>query len=210
MKILVTGGDSKFAKALKNENPDLYYNPGKFELNLLETDSVKKYTSIITEVDGIILNANTFPSPPMDWFDEGQVKQFNEMFNFYIVATNQLIQQYSPKLKFIIGLSTGLINKQDKMYEPYSYIFGKELLTNHLFRLSCNEKYKDIKIFSINPGPMQNEKEYAFHAKLMNNVIDNYQNYESDKLYSIRDGVSNDVVEEFMKSFKEKESKKLI
>ncbi len=60
MKILVTGGDSKFAKALKNENPDLYYNPGKFELNLLETDSVKKYTSIITEVDGIILNANTF------------------------------------------------------------------------------------------------------------------------------------------------------
>lgn len=210
MKILVTGGESKFAKALKNENPDLYYNPGKFQLNLLETDSIKRYTSIITEVDGIILNANTFPPPPMDWFDEGQVKQFNEMFNFYIVATNQLIQQYSPKLKFIIGLSTGLINKQDKMYEPYSYIFGKELLTNHLFRLSCNEKYKDIKIFSINPGPMQNEKEYAFHAKLMNNVIDNYQNYESDKLYSIRDGVSNDVVEEFMKSFEEKESKKII
>jgi hypothetical protein len=71
-------------------------------------------------------------------------------------------------------------------------------------------QYKDIKIFSINPGPMQNEKEYAFHAKLMNNVIDNYQNYKSDKLYSIRDGVSNDVVEEFMKSFKEKKSKKLI
>jgi hypothetical protein len=210
MKILVTGGDSKFAKALKNENPELYYTPGKFQLNLLEIDSIKRYTSIITEVDGIILNANMFPPPPTDWFDKEQVKLFNEIFNFYIVATNQLIQQYYPKLKFIIGLSTGLINKQDKMYEPYSYIFGKELLTNHLFRLSCNEKYKDIKIFSINPGPMQNEKEYAFHAKLMKNIVDNYQNYESDKSYSIRDGVSNEVVEEFMKSSETEENKKLI
>ena len=207
MKILVTGGDSKFAKALKNESPDLYYTPGKFQLNLLETDSIKRYTSIITEVDGIILNANTFPQPPSDWFDENQVKQFTEIFNLYIVSTNRLIQMYFPKLKFIIGLSTGLINKQDKLYEPYSYIFGKELLTNHLFRLSCNEKYKNIKIFSINPGPMQNESEYALHAKLMNNVINNYQNYENDKLYSIRDGISNDIVEEYMKSFKKVERK---
>ena len=77
------------------------------------------------------------------------------------------------------------------MGEPYSYIFGKELLTNHLFRLSCNEKYKHIKMFSINPGPMQNEKEYQFHAKLMYNIVNNYENYESGETFRIGDGVSN-------------------
>ena len=210
MKILVTGGDGRFAKALKNENPNLYYTPGKFQLNLLENISVKRYTSIINQVDGIILNANTTPNPPTDWFNEEQVKNFNDIFNLYITSTNQLIQEYSPKLKFIIGLSTGLIDKKDKLYEPYSYIFGKELLTNHLFRLSCNEKYKHIKMFSINPGPMENEKEYEFHAKLMFDIVNNYKNYNNGEMYSIRDGISNDMVEEFMKSLSAEKNKSLI
>ena len=200
MKILVTGGNGKFAQALKNQNPDLYYTPGKSELNLLDTNSVKQYASIVNEVDGIILNAFCAPPVPMDWFNEQQVKEFNNIFHLHIVATNQLIQQYSPKLKFIIGLSTGMVNKQDRLGEPYSYIFGKELLSNHLFRLSCNEKYKDIKMFSINPGPMRDEKEYKFHAKLMYDVVSNYQNYKDGDMVSIRDGISNDVVEEFMSS----------
>ena len=30
---------------------------------------------------------------------------------------------------------------------------------NHIFRLSCQEKYKHIKMFSLNPGPMRNDEE---------------------------------------------------
>lgn len=198
MNILVTGGEGKFAQALKNENSELYYTPNRSQLNLLEPRSIKQYTSIITDVDGIILNANSIPRVPDDWFNEDSIKEFNNIFSLYVIATHQLIQQYSSTLKFVIGLSTGLINKNDRMGEPYSYIFGKELLTNHLFRLSCNEKYKHIKMFSIDPGPMQNEKEYAFHANLMCNVVNNYENYESGEIFSIRDGVSNDMAEKFM------------
>jgi hypothetical protein len=210
MKILVTGGDGKFAQALKKQNNDLYYTPGKFQLNLLDSESIKRYTSIISEVDGIILNAISAPPVPTDWFNEQQIKQFNDIFNLHIIATNRLIQQYSSKLKFIIGLSTGLINKKDRMGEPYSYIFGKELLTNHLFRLSCNEKYKHIKMFSINPGPMQNEKEYEFHANLMYNIVNNYDSYKSGEMFSIRDGISNDIVEKFMSSSDNEKPIKLI
>jgi len=200
MKILVTGGDGKFAQALKNQNSELYYTPGKSQLNLLETESVKKYTSTITEVDGIILNATSLPPVPTDWFDEKQVKEFNNIFNLYIISTNQLIQKYSPKLKFIIGLTTGLVDKKEKMGEPYSYIFGKELLSNHLFRLSCNEKYQHIKMFSINPGHMGNEMEYNFHAKLMYDIVNNYENYKSGESFWIRDGISLDILEKFMAS----------
>jgi hypothetical protein len=208
MKILVTGGDGKFAKALKNHNSELYHTPGRPQLNLLEPESIKQYTSTITEVDGIILNAISVPQVPTDWFDEQQVKEFYNLFNLYITATNQLIQQYSPK--FVIGLSTGLIDKKDRVGDYYSYVFGKELLVTHLFRLSCNEQYKHIKMFSINPGSMQNEKEYAFHAKLMYNIVNNYESYESGEIFSIRDGVSNDEVEEFMSSYDDNKSKKLI
>jgi hypothetical protein len=210
MKILVTGGDGKFAQALKNHNSDLYYTPGKPQLNLLKSDSVKQYTSIIKDIDGIILNAVSAPNVPIDWFDEQQIKEFNNVFNLYIIATNQLIQQYSPKLKFIIGLTTGLINKKDRISEPYSYIFGKELLSNHLFRLLCNEKYKHIKMFCINPGPMQNQKEYEFHAKLMSDIVNNYENYKSGEIFSIRDGISNDDVKNFMSLSSVEQSKKLI
>jgi hypothetical protein len=208
MKILVTGGDGKFAQALKNQNSELYYTPGKFQLNLLETESVKRYTSIITEVDGIILNAINIPNEPTDWFNEQQIKEFNDVYTLYITATNQLIQQYLPKLKFVIGLSTGLIDKRDRVGHSYGYVFGKELLVNHLFRLSCNEKYKDIKMFSINPGPMQNEKEYEFHANLMYDIVNNYDNYKSGEIFSIRNGVSNDMVEKFMSSSDDNKSKK--
>ena len=210
MKILVTGGDSKFAKALKNENPELYYTPGRTQLNLLESMSVKQYTSIITDVDGIILNANSIPRLPDDWFNEASIKEYNNIFTLYVIATHQLIQQYSSRLKFIIGMSTGDVIKEYKIGEPFPYIFGKEVLTNLLFRLQCNDKYKHIKMFNINPAPMQDEKQYAFHAKLMKNIVDSYQNYESGEMYEIRDGVSNEDVEEFMKSFEKEENRKLI
>ena len=51
-------------------------------------------------------------------------------------------------------------------------------------------------MFSINPGPMQNQKEYQFHAKLMYNIVNNYDSYKSGETFWIRDGVSNDIVHE--------------
>ena len=84
MKILVTGGNGKFAKALKNHNSELYHTPGRPQLNLLEPESIKQYTSTITEVDGIILNAISVPQVPTDWFDEQQVKEFYNLFNLYL------------------------------------------------------------------------------------------------------------------------------
>jgi hypothetical protein len=209
MKVLVTGGDSKFAQALKNENPELYYTPGRTQLNLLEPASVKQYTSIITDVDGIILNANSIPRLPDDWFNEASIKEYNNIFSLYVIATHQLIQQYSSRLKFIIGMSTGGVKKEYKIGEPYSYIFGKEVLANLLFRLPCNDKYKHIKMFNINPQGMQTQEQYQDKAKLMYNIVNNYENYESGEMYEINDVISNDIVKEFTQSF-EQESKKLI
>lgn len=188
MKILVTGGDGRFAQKLKNENPNLYLTPNKNELNLSDPMSIKKYGSIISEVDGIILNANLPGPEPQDYSDLSQVKPFKDMFNFYVLATTQLIEQYSPNLKFVIGLSTGLVARRDRVGHSYAYVFGKDLLTNHIFRLSCLDKYKHIKMFNINPGPMMDDEGYEHHAKLMYDIIHDYEKYEDGEMYSIRGG----------------------
>jgi len=188
MKILVTGGDGKFAQKLKNENPDLYLTPGKNELNIIDPMSIKNYGSVVSEVDGIILNANMGAPEPQDWFDDGQVKPFRDMFDFYVVSTTRLIEQYAPNLKFVIGLTTGMVARKDRIGHSYPYIFGKELLTNHIFRLSCQDKYKHIKMFNINPGPMMDDEGYEYHSKLMYDVVHNLEKYEDGELYSIRGG----------------------
>ena len=185
MKILVTGGGGKFAQALKKANPDLYLTPNKNELNLLDPVSIKKYGSIISEVDGIILSANLPYFEPQDYSDLTQVKPFKEMFNFYVLATSQLIEQYSPNLKFVIGLSTGLVAKKDRVGHSYGYVFGKDLLTNHIFRLSCLDKHKHINMFSVFPGGMMDEEGYEHNAKLMYNIVQGYKKYKDGELYYI-------------------------
>ena len=188
MKILVTGGNGRFATKLKQQTPDLYYTPGKETLNLLNSESIKNYASLVSEVDGIILNGNMGSPEPNDWFDVNQIESFKKLFDFNIIAPTQLIQQYLPNLKFVIALSTGLILKKDRFGELYPYVFGKELLTNHIFRLSCQEKYKHIKMFSLNPGPMRNDEEYEYHSKLMYDIVHNLEKYENGEMYSIRGG----------------------
>ena len=68
-------------------------------------------------------------------------------------------------------------------------------------------------MFNINPAPMQDEKQYAFHAKLMKNIVDSYQNYESGEMYDdpiesgylklrhFEDSVLNDIFEMFVDKF---------
>lgn len=55
-------------------------------------------------------------------------------------------------------------------------------------------------MFSINPGHMGNEMEYNFHAKLMYDIVNNYENYKSGESFWIRDGISLDILEKFMAS----------
>lgn len=59
---------------------------------------------------------------------------------------------------------------------------------NHIFRLSCQEKYKHIKMFSLNPGPMRNDEEYEYHSKLMYDIVHNLEKYENGEMYSIGGG----------------------
>ena len=57
MKILVTGGNSRFAKKLKEVNGDKYITPSKQELDLLDKESILKFYENNKDIDGIIFNA---------------------------------------------------------------------------------------------------------------------------------------------------------
>jgi hypothetical protein len=183
MKILVTGGNSRLAKKLKEVKGDVFITPGKDELNLLDVNSIKSFYENNKQIDGIIFNGAINNGDPMaspdDWFDKNKVDSLVEIFKLNHVATSLLINLYKDTLKFGIGLSTGLINHADKFECCPPYVLGKEILKNTIERFSYTSHLKHIKLFSINPGPMSDDESYLKHANILYKVTQNVDKVEA-------------------------------
>jgi len=82
MKILVTGGNGKLPKKLKELNGDKYLTPTKEELNLLDKESIKNFFEHNQDIEGIIFSATLYPGQDMhhteDWFNDDNLKILNK------------------------------------------------------------------------------------------------------------------------------------
>jgi len=171
MKILVTGGQSKFGSSIKKIHGDIILNPGRDELDLESVESVKSYVGNNPDIDVIIFNANQQHYSSLntieEFSDEQKVDGLYKTFSLQVISTGILLHAYKSTLKKVIGLTTGMVNEP----ETDSYVFGKELMTMTLKRLSHLEEFKEVNFIYMNPGGMNTEEEYDNHASLIMNWI---------------------------------------
>lgn len=189
MKILVTGGNSRFARKLKELNGDKFITPSKEELNLLDKNSIMKFYEENKDIDGIIFNGTINDGSNLNeytnWINEETEKTLISVFSIHYIATGLLIHLYKDRLKFAIGLSTGLIIHEQKNQCCPIYTLGKEILKNTIERFSYTDHLKHIKMFNLNPGGMGNDEQYQKHAIILNKIIDNIDKVESGIFDSI-------------------------
>lgn len=177
MKILVTGGNSRFAKKLKEVGGDKYITPTKQELNLVDKASILRFYENNKDIDGIIFNAKNSGgevfSTVEQWLDSNNEAMLIDVLKLNYIATGLLVHLYKDSLKFVVGLSTGMINHDSKPQCCPVYIFEKEILKNTIERFSYTQHLEGIKMFSINPGPMNTDQEYYNHAVKMDRIVSN-------------------------------------
>jgi hypothetical protein len=195
MKILVTGGNSRLSKKLKEVDENIFLTPGKDELNLLDKKSIINFYENNKDIDGIIFNAainnGDLMSSPEDWQNDNKINELVDIFKLNHVSTSLLIHLYKDTLKFGIGLSTGLINHNEKNQCCPPYVLGKEILKNTVERFSYTDHLKHIKLFSINPGPMFDDEGYLKHANILYKIIKNVDKVESGTFGWILDSKFN-------------------
>ena len=177
MKILITGGNSSFAKKLKEIGGDKYITPTRQELDLVDKASILKFYENNKDIDGIIFNArnsgNDLLSTVEQWLDSGNEAMLIDVLKLNYIATGALIHLYKDSLRFVVGLSTGMINHDSKPQCCPSYIFEKEILKNTIERFSYTQRLEGIKMFNINPGPMNTDQEYYNSAIKMDKIVSN-------------------------------------
>ena len=195
MKILVTGGNGKLPKKLKELNGDKYLTPTKEELNLLDKESIKNFFEHNQDIEGIIFSATLYPGQDMihteDWFNDDNLKIINDSFNLNYTAIGQLIHLYKDKLKFVIGLTTGMIDHSSQNQCCPLYILGKEVMKNTIERFSYNLQLRHIKMFNLNPGPMNDSDEYHKHSIILDNMTNNIDKINSGAFEWIGDSKFN-------------------
>lgn len=191
MKILVTGGQSKFGSSIKKIHGDIILNPGKDELDLESVESVKSYVENNPDIDVIIFNANQKHYSSLntieEFSDEQKVEGLNKTFSLQVISTGILLHAYKSTLKKVIGLTTGMVNEP----ETDSYVFGKEMLTITLKRLSHLEEFNNVHFIYMNPGGMSTEEEYDHHATLIMNWINGENTENIDSMVWIGDNLND-------------------
>ena len=177
MKILITGGNSTFAKKLKEVGGDKYITPTRQELNLVDKASILKFYENNKDIDGIIFNARNSGSNVLStveqWLDSNNEAMLIDILKLNYIATGLLIHLYKDSLKFVVGLPTSMVNHDSKPQCCPVYIFEKEVLKNTIERFSYTQHLKGIKMFNINPGPMNTDQEYYNHAVKMDRILNN-------------------------------------
>ena len=197
MKILVTGGNGKFAQALKNQNPDLYYTPGKSELNLLDVNSILNFYNKNRDIDGILLNATMYPSNFYqfdDFFDENIINNFINSFKLVAIGNQQLINLYKDKVKFVINISSGATYKKKPYGDHFGYKLVKTISNFVLEEYSVNKQkiYDNIKFIIFNPSHMETLEQYESQAKLLFSIVKNINECKTGyEYYPYKDGISD-------------------
>ncbi len=102
-KIVVSGGDGRFARVLKKiVNSKDYYFPNKSKLNILDTKSLERY---LTKINPTYFIHTAALSRPMDIHD----KQISKSINLNIIGTCNVVK-VCEKLKIkLIYFSTGYV-----------------------------------------------------------------------------------------------------
>ena len=107
-KIIVTGGDGRFAQVLKKENNKLnFFFPSKKKFNILDVDLMKKYIQKI-KPKYIIHCAGL--SRPMDLHD----KDISKSINLNIIGTANVVNLCSEFNIKLIYFSTGYVYEGKK------------------------------------------------------------------------------------------------
>jgi dTDP-4-dehydrorhamnose reductase len=102
-KIVITGGDGRFAKVLKKDNKKLnILYPGKKELNILDLNSIKKFLK--KNRPQYLIHAAAL-SRPMNIHD----KQISTSINLNIIGTANIVKVCSDLKIKLIYFSTGYV-----------------------------------------------------------------------------------------------------
>ena len=102
-KIVITGGDGRFAQALKRDNKKLnIYYPNKKELDILNIKSIQKY--LIKTKPKYIIHAAAL-SRPMNIHD----KQISKSIDLNIIGTCNIVKVCSDLKIKLIYFSTGYV-----------------------------------------------------------------------------------------------------
>ena len=102
-KIVITGGDGRFAKVLKKDNKKLnILYPGKKELNILDLKSIKKFLK--KNKPQYLIHAAAL-SRPMNIHD----KQISTSINLNIIGTANIVKVCSDLKIKLIYFSTGYV-----------------------------------------------------------------------------------------------------
>ena len=102
-KIVITGGDGRFAKVLKKDNKKLnILYPGKKELNILDLNSIKKFLK--KNKPQYLIHAAAL-SRPMNIHD----KQISTSINLNIIGTANIVKVCSDLKIKLIYFSTGYV-----------------------------------------------------------------------------------------------------
>ena len=102
-KIVITGGDGRFAQILKRDNKKLnILYPNKKELNILDFNTVKKYLK--KNKPQYLIHAAAL-SRPMDIHDE----QISKSINLNIIGTANIVKICSDLKIKLIYFSTGYV-----------------------------------------------------------------------------------------------------
>lgn len=197
MKLLITGGNGKLAKKFKEIYGDNVLNPSKSELNLLNTNSILNYYNNNKDIDGILLNATTYPSNFYnfdDYFNENNINDFINGFKLVAIGNQQLINLYKQNIKFVVNISSGATYKK----RPYGDHFGYKLvktISNFVieeYSVNKNKIYDNIKLIIFNPSHMETIEQYESQAKLLFDITQNIDKCKTGfEYYPFNDGISD-------------------
>ena len=158
-KIVITGGDGRFAQILKKDNNklDILY-PGKKELNVLDTNSINKYLK--KNKPKYLIHAAAL-SRPMSIHD----KQISKSIDLNIIGTANIVKVCSNLKIKLIYFSTGYVyegkignhKEKDPVLPVNNYAWSK------LGGECAVTMYKNSLILRITMCEKPFLHEYAFH-----------------------------------------------
>ena len=158
-KVVITGGDGRFASILKsnNKNLDIFY-PNKREFNILNADSIIRYLKKVKPK--FLLHAAAL-SRPMDIND----KQITKSIDLNIIGTCNVVKVCSDLKVKLIYFSTGYVyqgkvgnyNENDPVLPINNYAWSK------LGGECAVNMYKNSLILRITMCERPFLHKYAFH-----------------------------------------------
>ena len=158
-KIVITGGDGRFAKVLKKDNKKLnILYPSKKELDILDLNSIKKFLK--KNKPQYLIHAAAL-SRPMNIHD----KQISTSINLNIIGTANIVKVCSDLKIKLIYFSTGYVyegkignyKEQDPVLPVNNYAWSK------LGGECAVTMYKNSLILRITMCEKPFLHEYAFH-----------------------------------------------